>query len=923
MVVFYFVAVTLALAQADVPVISVAGVGPEEILLKDGSGGVSVHFEAAKGGTVQWFKDGVAFTAVAPFNGTSSIFMLNSERALSNSGTYTVKLVKDAVTYTSAPRYIKIADRPHIDVQPANVSVVVGTDATITATVTSESPITYQWYRGTPGFSREISGATQASLTLPSFKPTNGHDNPQYYYFVVTTVPGVSETSKVANVTALYPPQIVKEIAKSLNGGTGMINQSVTLEVEFNAAEPYTLQWLKDGVSSRGIASSTRSLDGRPLSRLKLEALTLADAGNYSVKIKNSLGEVTSAAFAFKVDQPLAITKQPVNSAAPVGGEVTLSVEAVGVGRLKYAWYGPAGRIAGATSPTLKITNLDFDNGTSGNYSVTVNDETFYGELSKIAWVWPNAAPKITRQPQSVKAGVNWSVYMRCEALGAPPLKYTWRHNGVDRITLDRSTWELPIKGPQEGGDWQCVVSNVYGATSSQIVTLTITEAETAPYITVDPVSVVAAPGETATFSVAAHGNPAPTYQWRKDGAAIAGATSATLTLSNVTASHAGTYTVVAANSQGQSTSRPAVLTISTPTSLPSIVTQPQGASAALGQSVSLSVVATGPGTLQYQWLHDGNTIAGATQPDLTLGALQPSAAGNYSVVVTNSAGSVVSATAVVKLDSDTPSSSGKLVNISSRGRCGDGSEVMIAGFVLRGPGVRTVLVRVVGPTLTSLDVADALKDPKLELYRGSEKVLQSDDWGYETGAEHVRAAAERVGAFPLAQTTKDAAFVAQVTEGSYTAIVTHSGTPGVALIEVYDAGDTGAELINISTRGAVGTGGNLLIAGFVVRGTTPRKILLRAVGAPLSRLGVEGSTLKDPQLRLFKGTEEVAFNEDWKGDTDVRAAGVKVGAFAIPDEGTDACLLLTLQPGAYTAHVTGKNGVTGIALVEVYDTGE
>lgn len=131
------------------------------------------------------------------------------------------------------------------------------------------------------------------------------------------------------------------------------------------------------------------------------------------------------------------------------------------------------------------------------------------------------------------------------------------------------------------------------------------------------------------------------------------------------------------------------------------------------------------------------------------------------------------------------------------------------------------------------------------------------------------------------------------------------------------------ARLVNLSTRALVGTGDGALIGGFVVGGEKSKRILVRALGPALAGFGLAGA-LTDPHLRLYRGAELLASNDNWGGDPLVASAARTVGAFAVADTaGKDAMLLLTLPPGLYSAQVTGVGGATGIALLEAYEVRE
>jgi hypothetical protein len=262
-----------------------------------------------------------------------------------------------------------------------------------------------------------------------------------------------------------------------------------------------------------------------------------------------------------------------------------------------------------------------------------------------------------------------------------------------------------------------------------------------------------------------------------------------------------------------------------------------------------------------------------------------------------------------------------RLANISTRSRTGPGEDVMIAGFAIRGSSPQSVLIRAVGPSLAGYGVTGALAHTRLVIYRGQTKIAESQT---PTGPG-VATASQRVGAFALPNGSQDAALFVTLEPGNYSAHVTSpSGATGVVLVEVYEAAEgaltpTSPRLINLSSRGRVETGDAIMIAGIVVTGDAPKRLLLRAVGPGLAPFGV-GGVLNDPLLRLYQGDRMVAENDDWAGAVEVTAAAATVGAFALAGTSQDAALLVTLEPGSYSAHVSGRHGSTGLALVEVYE---
>ncbi|PTX91565.1 immunoglobulin domain-containing protein [Opitutus sp. ER46] len=272
-----------------------------------------------------------------------------------------------------------------------------------------------------------------------------------------------------------------------------------------------------------------------------------------------------------------------------------------------------------------------------------------------------------------------------------------------------------------------------------------------------------------------------------------------------------------------------------------------------------------------------------------------------------------------------------RLFNISSRGRTGDGLNTLVAGFVISGSANRNVLIRAVGPTLSKLSVKEPIADPKLSLYQGSTLLKEVDNWSSEANAADIAAAAKRTQAFELPNPSKDAALYVNLPPAIYTVMVTPAaGSHGVALVEVYDGDDlTGTDqphLANISTRGWVGTGEDVLVAGVVVSGNTPKRVLIRGIGPRLTDLGVSQGALADPILTLRDSEKVIATNDNWGTQTsglsadEIIVRSAPTGAFGLLPGSKDAVLLLTLEPGLYTAILSGKGDTTGTGMIEVYE---
>jgi hypothetical protein len=430
------------------------------------------------------------------------------------------------------------------------------------------------------------------------------------------------------------------------------------------------------------------------------------------------------------------------------------------------------------------------------------------------------------------------------------------------------------------------------------------------PVIITQPAGSDALLGGTAFLSVTADGPGPLTYQWRRDGVPISGATASTLALSNVQAVNAGLYSVVVGNGAGVVTSSDARLNVLVPSTPPSIVAQPasQTVNAGLGVTFAASV----DRATSFQWFRNGVAIPGATGSSLSLSRLQESDAGSYTLLASNGFGSVSSSPAVLTVRLPFIS------NLSVRSSAGDGDRTLIVGLVIAGQGKKQTLLRGVGPSLGQFGVNGALLNPQLRFFREGALFGQNDDWG---GDSALAVAFSRVGAFSLPTTSRDSALLVELASGAYTAQVVSDGSPGVVLLEAYDADATvtGTRFVNLSARNFVGTGDNILIVGFVISGNAPKTVLIRAAGPSLAQFGV-GNVIADPRLQVFRGASVLESNDDWGGGSGLSAAFVQAGAFSFPVGSRDAALLLQLQPGSYTAQVSGVNNSTGVGLVELYE---
>ena len=253
------------------------------------------------------------------------------------------------------------------------------------------------------------------------------------------------------------------------------------------------------------------------------------------------------------------------------------------------------------------------------------------------------------------------------------------------------------------------------------------------------------------------------------------------------------------------------------------------------------------------------------------------------------------------------------LLNLSTRARIDTGENVLIGGFILTGSAPKNIVLRALGPSLNvnGQPLAGRLTNPTLELRSSAGNLIAAND-NWMTSAQR-----QQIMSLGLAPpNAQESALLASLQPGSYTAIVRGVGGVGIGLVELYDVDQTKpANAVNISSRGRVQTGDNVMIAGFIIGGNQSRRIILRALGPSLTARGIAGA-LGNPTLELHNSSGAlIAANDNWRSnqEAEINATGIP------PSNNNESAIVGTLAPGSYTAIVRGVNNSTGVALVEVY----
>ncbi len=432
-------------------------------------------------------------------------------------------------------------------------SLTTGGVTRVSGTLNSIASRTYQldFYANT---ATNVSGYGEGQFYLGSTNViTDGSCNGSFTFIVpAASVPGqfitatatdaTNNTSEFSAAVTVNAPTIsVQPVSRLAPPGT-----NVTFSVTAAGTGTLSYQWRTNGVPRTGATASSLVLIG----------VSTNDSLNYDVIITNTFGAVTSSVATLAVGFAPAITQSPLTQTNLAGTNVTLTVAASGTAPLAYQWRTNGIPRAGATASALVLNSVTTNDAL--NYDAIVTN-IFGAATSSVATLVVVAAPAIVQQPQSQTNIAGTTAIFSVTASGTAPLAYQWRTNGIPRVGATNATLTLSSVATNDALNYDIIVTNLYGAATSSVATLTVNQA---PVITQSPQSQTNVAGSTAVFSVNAGGTAPLRYQWRTNGVPRPGATNTSLTLSSVTLADALNYDVVVTNNFGAATSAVAALTV-------------------------------------------------------------------------------------------------------------------------------------------------------------------------------------------------------------------------------------------------------------------------------------------------------------------------------------------------------------------------
>lgn len=886
----------------------------------------------------RWFKFG------SPIAGGSGATLTISSVQESDAGSYYVEVSGAGGTTGSQPAAIVVQAPPRFLLQPVNATVERGLSVSFMVVATGSPVPSLQWYSRAVGAGQftpladqgVFSGSTQSVLRLGLADVTLDGLQLQVR---ATNAGGVTD-SAIATLRVAAPTVALKFLTQP-QSRTVKSGDSVSFSVTMEGSPQVSYQWRKDGAA----------IDGATLSSLTRTAVGTADSAGYSVAVRDSSGNIaTSNTAALTVVGAVDINFDPK------GGTNAAVTSLIALSDSSYLAAGTFTRVAGVPRAGLAKIRADgtlvaeFDPGLGANGTVRALVELAAGKFLIVG--------QFDRFNNTVVPGVvRLTPQGAVDTSFAPVLPPPPAGDLVPR--LDRFSFAAigVVGGGYLLGGQAGVVALTTAGTMVPSSFYQTNAAVTALVQQYNGGLLVG--GDFTSFG----GLPRPRLvrlrpDFTLDTTSFDVGTGPNGTVQALLRSPDGWLYVVGTYTSFNGQPRPAGISRIAPSGILDLSYNPKvapilptgGASAGIagepprlaaggfegrgggksaiqpnGSLMTINPVSSGTTTTQSVASIDPSDASVSTAFDVSVnGAISSVAVTDNERVTLAGDFTSISGTQRTNLGvvSD-DSASSRIVNLSTRGRVEAGDGVLILGFAIKGPEAMRVLIRGVGPSLRSFGITDPLVRPQLTIYNANQdSIAENRGWRTTSDPEGLAQAMKLVGAFALSS-ADDAALVLSLAPGSYTAKISGLNEgKGVALGEVYALDQGRSRLINLSVRGTVGAGDDVLIPAFVVAGGS-RMLLMRTIGPGLAQFGLSSGLLLKPAMELRRDSTLLETNQGWMSGFDpaaVQARTPGLGAFPLSQQSADAAVLKSLSLGAYTVTAKGADGGTGIALVEIYD---
>ncbi|MFO7368830.1 MAG: immunoglobulin domain-containing protein [Bacteroidales bacterium] len=595
---------------------------PADLTLCSGDAALIPITASGTGLTYEWKRNGTILADDLTIAGSQTASLsINPINAI-HSGIYHCIVTGVCGSVTSSPADIEVLELISITSQPASENVCQGESASFEVMVTGEIS-SWQWQKN----GVDIAGATSANYSINAVTITDTG-----LYRCRLTGPCGQVFSEAAALQVDLMPVISSQPAATIEICEG--NQMVLHTASQGTNLAY--QWYYNG---NPIADNA-NITGTKTPWLTIKLISKANEGIYLCRVDNSCAAAITTGTQVWVNSPVAITDQPDNTSACTGNDISLAVAVTGDG-ISYQWQKGNSDLAGANSPVLSLINVAFTD--SGTYRCVIYSacDTITSNAVRVNISEPVA---ISMQPAALVTPCTGSMVRLDIAASGNVTGYQWKKNGINLIN------DSHVSGAQtasllintiDTGDEGLYTCNVIGSCNTVTSSVTRVDVQTPPVINFHPADYSILSGGNADFTVNTSGDSLR-YQWYfngsplTDGGGISGSTSSHLNILNVNLSHQGAYNVVVTGYCGTATSNPASLTLLASSI---IVVQPTGSTRCEGESVTISVTATG-GSHTYQWkrngviLSDNTRISGSQASSLTITGLVAADAGAYSCMV-------------------------------------------------------------------------------------------------------------------------------------------------------------------------------------------------------------------------------------------------------------------------------------------------